>query len=93
MTTTSSITLPLVGAGSEDVSYEVTWQTDVVGGCSGVSHANRTSITDGSSEVDIIGLEEDSCYSITMEKLTMSNSTKVNIALLTSEAGENLSLG
>ena len=49
MTTASSITIPLIYGGSEDVSYEVMWQTVDVGGCSGVSHANRTIITDGST--------------------------------------------
>ena len=49
MTTASSITIPLTGAGSEYVSYEVMWQTFDVGGCSGGSHANRTIITDGST--------------------------------------------
>ena len=87
MTTTSSITLPLVGV--EYVRYEVTWQTADVGGCSGGSHANRTIITDGSTSLDIMRLEEDSCYSITVKNnLTMSNNTKVSIVVVTSEAGE-----
>ena len=88
MTTASSITIPLIYSGSEDVSYEVTWQTVDVGGCSGVSHANRAIITDGSTSLDIMRLEEDSCYSITVKNVTMSNNTKVNITVVTSEAGE-----
>ena len=84
MTNTTSITLPLVGAYSEDVNYEVTWQTYDIGGCSVVSHANRTSITNGSTTY-IMRLEEDSCYSITVK---YSNNTKVSMAVVTSEAGE-----
>ena len=89
MTTASSITIPLISGGSENVSYEVTWQTVDVGGCSGVSQSNRTIITDGSTRLDIMRLEEDSCYSITVKNnLTMSNNTKVSIVVVTSEAGE-----
>ena len=90
MTNTTSITLPLVGAYSEDVSYEVTWQAYDIGGCSVVSHANKTTITDGSTTYNITRLEEDSCYSITVKTLTLSNNTKVSMAVVTSEAGERV---
>ena len=86
----TSISLSWTSAGSEDVSYEVMWQTDDIGGCSGGSDMNSTTITNGSTNYDIMGLEEDSSYSITA---TMSiqevaeTSDGVNVTVKTLEAG------
>ena len=89
-TTVTSISLSWTSAGSEDVSYEVMWETDDVGGCSGGSDMNRTIITDGSTKYDIMGLEENSIYRIIV---TASNSpskiavTSHNAAAATLKAG------
>ena len=42
------------------------WETDDIGGCSGGSDMNSTIITDGSTSYNIMGLEEDSSYTITV---------------------------
>ena len=95
MAITTSISLPVSADDSEDVRFEVMWQTDNIGGCSGVSHANSTNVTNGSASYEILGLEEDSCYSITVIKFdTFVDSTvssKITMAAVTTEAGENKS--
>ena len=86
-----SISLPVSADDSEDVRFEVMWQTDNIGGCSGVSHANSTSVTNGSASYVILRLEEDSCYSITV---TVSSpkaaeiSDRVNVTIKTLGAGK-----
>ena len=65
-TTTTTITISWTSAGSMNVSYDVMWQTDDVGGCSGGSDMGSTTVIDGSTSYDITELEEDSIYSITM---------------------------
>ena len=42
------------------------WRTNNIGGCSGGSDMKSTTITDGSTSYDIMGLEEDSSYTITV---------------------------
>ena len=87
--TTTSISLPVSPDDSEDVRFEVMWQTDNIGGCSGVSHANSTSVTNGSASYEILRLEEDSCYKIAV--ITTLDNIVITMAAVTTEAGENKS--
>ena len=88
--TATSITLSWTSAGSEAVSYEVMWETDDIGGCSGCSDMNSTTITDGSTSYDIMGLEEDSSYTITVTASNSAGSSAVSntVTAMTMEAGE-----
>ena len=72
--TATSISLSWTSAGSEAVSYEVMWVTDDIGGCSSDSDMNCTTVTDGSTSYDVMELEEDSSYAITV---TASNSAGI----------------
>ena len=93
-TTATTITISWSSAGSEDVSYEVMWETDDVGGCSGGSDMNSTSITDDSTSYAITELEEDSTYSITVTAFNSAGSSPVSntVTAMTMEAGERQSL-
>ena len=68
-TTATSISLSWNTGGSESVSYTVVWQRNTSGDCSDEDQGNYT-ITDGSTNYDIMNLEEDSSYSI---EVTASN--------------------
>ena len=89
--TATSISLSWTSAGSEDVSYEVMWETDDIGGCSGGSDMDSTTITDG---YNIMGLEEDSSYTITVTASNSAGSSAVSntVTAMTLEAGERLPL-
>ena len=88
--TTTSITISFyVATGSVVTSYEVMWETDDVGGCSGGSDMDSTTITDGSTSYDITELEEDSTYSITVTASNSAGSAVSNtVTAMTMEAGE-----
>ena len=88
--TATSISLSWSSAGSVVDSYEVMWETDDIGGCSGGSDMNSTIITDGSTSYDIMGLEEDSSYTITVTASNSAGSSAVSnlITAMTLEAGE-----
>ena len=62
----------------------MTWQTDDIGGCSGGSHTDSTTIND-CSNVDIMGLEEDSLYTIT--GTAFNSIATINVTAMTPEAG------
>ena len=72
-------------------SYEVMWQTDNIGGCSGGSDMDSTTVNSGSiTSYEIMGLEEDTNYIITV---TASNSagnsgSSSPVTPMTMEAGE-----
>ena len=88
-TTATTITISWTSAGSEDVSYEVMWETDNVGGCSGDSDMDSTTITDDSTSYNITELEEDSTYSITVTATNSAGSNVSNtVTAMTMEAGE-----
>ena len=87
-TSATSISLSWTSTDSEDVSYEVMWETDDIGGCSGVRDMNSTTVTDGSTSYDIMGLEEDSSYSITLTVSSPETRDSVNITVKTLEAGK-----
>ena len=88
--TATSISLSWTSAGSEAVSYEVMWETDDIGGCSGGSDMDSTTITDGSTSYDIMGLEEDSSYTITVTASNSAGSSADSniVTAMTLEAGE-----
>ena len=45
-------------------SYEVMWETGDIGGCSGGSDMGNATVTASSTSYTIMGLEEDSSYTI-----------------------------
>ena len=69
------------------------WETDDIGGCSGGSDMDSTTITDGSTSYDIMGLEEDSSYTITVTASNSAGSSAVSntVSAMTLEAGERYS--
>ena len=86
--TATSITVSLnVGTASVVNSYEVMWETDDVGGCSGGSDMDSTTITDSIS-YEIMGLEEDSTYSITVIASNSAGNSETSVIAITMEAGE-----
>ena len=66
------------------------WETDDIGGCSGGSDMDSTTITDGSTSYNIMGLEEDSSYTITVTASNLAGSSAVSnlITAMTLEAGK-----
>ena len=71
-------------------SYEVMWETDNIGGCSGGSDMDSNTITDGSTSYDITELEEDTSYVITVTASNPAGSSEVRntVTPMTMEAGE-----
>ena len=63
------------------------WQRDTSGECSGEDKDSDT-ITDGSTNHEITGLEEDSSYSITVRATNDAGSSEVTVTVMTLEAGE-----
>ena len=89
--TATSISLSWISAGSEGVSYVVTWQTDDVGGCSGGNDTGSMNINDGSTSYDIMELEEDSSYNmiiVTASNSAGSSAVSNTVNAMTKEAGE-----
>ena len=86
--TATSISISWTSAGSE-VSYEVMWQRDTSGECFDEDEGSVT-ITDDSTTYDIMGLEEDSSYNITVTASNAAGSSEVSntITAITIEAGE-----
>ena len=70
-------------------SYEVMWQRDTSVGCSDEDEGSTT-ITDGSTSYEIMGLEEDSSYSLTVTVANAAGSSEVSetVTAMTEEAGE-----
>ena len=91
-TTATSISLSWTSAGSEVDSYEVMWQRDTSGECPDEDE-DSISLTDGSTSYDIMGLEEDSSYSITVTASNAAGSSAVSnpVTAMTLEAGETKS--
>ena len=63
------------------------WQRDTSGECSDEDNGSTT-ITDGSISYVIMGLEEDSGYTITVTATNVAGSSAVSITEMTLEAGE-----
>ena len=66
------------------------WETDDIGGCSGGSDMDSTTITVGSTSYDIMGLEEDSSYTITVTASNSAGSSAISntATAMTLEAGK-----
>ena len=81
--------LSWTSAGSVVDSYEVMWQRDTSGECPDEDEGSTT-ITDGSTSYDIMGLEENSNYSITVAASNAAGSSAVSntVTEMTLEAGE-----
>ena len=75
-------------------SYEITWQRDTSGECSDEDEGNAT-ITDSSTSYDIMGLEEDSSYTIIVTATNIAGSRSVSDAVtaMTLEAGVRFGVG
>ena len=89
-TTATSIFLSWsVPSGSVVDSYEVMWQRDTSGECSDEDEGS-ISLIGGSTSYDIMGLEEDSSYRITVTASNAADSSVVSdpITAMTLEAGE-----
>ena len=65
------------------------WQRDTSVGCSDEDEGSTT-ITDGSTSYEIMGLEEDSRYTISMTAANAAGSSAVSetVTAMTEEAGE-----
>ena len=88
-TTATFIFLSLsVPNGSVVTSYKVMWQRDTSVGCSDEDEGNTT-ITDGSTSYEIMGLEEDSSYTISVTAVNAAGSSAVSetVTAMTEEAG------
>ena len=87
--TATSISLSWTSAGSEVDSYEVMWQRNTSGECPDEDEGS-ISLTDGSTSYDIMGLEEDSSYSITVTASNGASSRAVSntVTAITLETGE-----
>ena len=91
-TTATSISLSWsVPSGSVVTSYEVMWQRDTSGECPNEDEGRGTTITDGSTSHEIMGLEEDSSYSLTVTAANAAGSSAVSetVTAMTEEAGES----
>ena len=91
-TTATSITIS-GGVPSDSVadSYVVMWETNDVGGCSGDSDMDSTTINSGSiTSYEITELEEDSTYVITVTASNPAGSSTFGgpVTRITMEAGE-----
>ena len=75
-----------VSNGTEEDIYEVMWKRNISVDCSDEDYGH-TNITDGSTSYDIMGLEEDSSYTITVTASNSAGSSAV-VTAMTLEAGE-----
>ena len=91
-TTATSISLSWsVPNGSVVVTYKVMWQRNTSGECPDEDEGS-ISLTDGFNNYEIVGLEEDSSYSITVTASNAAGSSEVNntVTAMTLEAGKRL---
>ena len=93
ITTATSITISWTNDDPMVTSYEVMWERDTTLMCTGFSHMDSTTITDGSTSYDITELEEDSTYSITVTVSNSAGSSAVSntVTAMTMEAGKRYS--
>ena len=94
MTSTNATSISISGSvpsGSMVTSYEVMWQRVTSGECPDEDEGN-TIITGGSTSYlrEIIGLEEDSSYTISVTAVNVVGSSVVSetVTAMTEEAGE-----
>ena len=70
-------------------SYEVMWETDDIGGCSGDSDMDSATISASSTSYTITSVEEDSSYTIFVRALNFLGNGEDTIIAMTLEAGES----
>ena len=70
-------------------SYEVMWGTDDIGGCSGGSDMDSTTISASSTSYTITSVEEDSSYTIIVRPSNFLGNGEDTIIAMTLEAGES----
>ena len=63
------------------------WQRDTSVGCSDEDE-DSTTISGGSTSYEIMGLEEDSSYSLTVTAANAAGRSAVSVTAMTEEAGE-----
>ena len=89
ISTATSISITVsTASGSVVDSYEVMWETDDIGGCSDGRDMNIATITDGSTSYYVMGLEEDSNYTITVTASNSAGNSEDTVTAMTLEAGE-----
>ena len=88
--TSVSVDLQWTSSGLEEVTYQVLWQRDSSIGCP-EEDSDTLTITDGSTGVQIAGLEEDSRYSFTVTASNTAGSSEVSntVSVMTQEDGES----
>ena len=70
-------------------SYEVMWETDDIGGCSGGSDMDSTTISASSTSYTITSVEEDSSYTIIVRPSNFLGNSEDTVIAMTVEAGES----
>ena len=70
-------------------SYEVMWETDDIGGCSGGSDMGSATISASSTSYTITSVEEDSSYTIIVRPSNFLGNGEDTIIAMTLEAGES----
>ena len=82
-------TVDCIHRNGDITGYEVLWQRDISGECSDEDEGSVT-ITGDSTNYDIMGLEEDSSYSISVTASNAAGSSEVSstVTAMTLEAGE-----
>ena len=87
-TTATNISLSWSVSQGSLGSYELVWERDTSGNCI-EEDMGSTTITEGSTRYQIVGLEEDSNYTITVRVNTPAGSAVSDpITAMTTEAGE-----
>ena len=89
-TSSQSIALQWTSSGAENVGYEIHLARDTSFGCPN-EHQRDVFINDGSTAVEVEGLEADSRYSITVTGFNPGSSETSNtVTEVTLEEGERL---
>ena len=90
-TSSQSIALQWTSSGAENVGYEIHLTRDTSFGCPN-EHQRDVFINDGSTAVEVEGLEADSRYSITVTGFNPvgSGETSDTVTAVTLEEGERL---
>ena len=89
-TSSQSIALQWTSSGAENVGYEIHLTRDTSFGCPN-EHQRDVFINDGSTAVEVEGLEADSRYSITVTGFNPGSSeTSDTVTAVTLEEGERL---
>ena len=87
--TSISLSWNVSGEPGIESTGQVEWVRDASVGCSG-DHKGNATITDGSTSYEIMGLEEDSSYIITVAASNVFGSSEEVLTAMTQEAGERL---